>query len=66
MQQASTTPSSKPSVITRLRAQAHFLLRPQLPTRLSPLRARGDILLVSLRFAHRRRDRSLRVVEDRT
>jgi hypothetical protein len=66
MQQASATPSSTPSVITRLRAQAPFLLRPQPPTRLSPLRARRDILLVYFRFAPRRRDRSLRVVEDRT
>jgi hypothetical protein len=36
------------------------------PDPLSPLPAKRDILLVYLRFAPRRRDRSLRVVEDRT
>jgi hypothetical protein len=46
MQHASTplsaTPSVKPSVLTRLRAHAHVLLRAPLLTRLSPCLARRD------------------------
>jgi hypothetical protein len=43
MQHVTPNPSSMPSVMAHLHIQACFIMRPQLPTRISPLLVPRDI-----------------------